>query len=794
MVVTSRAGVLIPPNTLAPGPPRPRKRRVPTARRGPERIARWAIVAVGAIGAALSPAQPTGLVVVDALWCGALGGLVTLAASRSRRWPWFWLAGVVAAAAIGTVWIVAGLAALALAFVAAFTRLRPRLLGAAVGALSMQALLRLPEMGFHGLPSLIAAVAMAPVLWSAYDRSNRLMRRRTRRIGLGFAVVVVLALAGAGLAALTARRPLQGGVDSSRSGLEALRSGQASAAGSQFDAATASFNRAANRLTAPWAKPGRLLPVVGQHLDALTGVAESGRTLATAASQAASTADYQQLRGDKGQIDLGVVSRMQGPVNASADALRAARDRVDAISSPWLLGPVSRPLADFGRQIDRTLPEAELASQGLAVSPAIFGGDGVRTYLVLFTTPAETRFLGGFVGAYGVLTADNGKLSFTESGPIGKLNTAPGSKNRALDPDSEFSIRYGRYHVATFMQNITAGPDLPEDAAVARQLYQQTTGTSLDGVIVADPYGLAALLKLTGPVEVEGLTQRLTADNAATYLLKEQYQEDGVQDERRDKLRAASRATFDALTQRSLPSLREVGDSLGPAMRQGHLSFVAFDPAEEHVLDALGSTGRLGIVAGHDYLSVRTANAQANKIDAYLQRSIDYRAEVAPGTGDVTATATVRLTNSAPTTGLPNYVIGNDRGQPVGTTALYLSMYTPLSVTGATVDGVAVGVEPQRELGSPVFSLLVTIPSGATSTVEFQLAGQVDAGAEYHLDLLNQPMANPDQARVTIGSSTDGVRVVAAQSLAVKDGQASGGAVLDTDQRFTVRFARSRAQ
>ena len=751
------------------------------------------IVAAGAVAAALAPAHPTGLSVVDALWCGALGGLVTLAASRSRRWPWFWLAGVAAAAALGTVWVVAGLAALAVAFAAAFTRRRPRLLGATVGALSVQALVRLPAIGFHGLPSLIAAVAVAPVLWSAYDRSNRLIRRRTRRIGLAFVVLVLVALAGAGLAALTARGPLQAGVDSSRSGLDALRGGQASSAGSQFDAATTSFDRAARRLTAPWARPGRLLPIVGQHLDALTGVAESGSTLASAASAAASSADYQQLRGDKGQIDLGVVARMQAPVDASAAALQAARARVDAVSSPWLLGPVARPLADFGRQIDRTLPEAELASQGLAVSPAMLGGDGVRTYLVLFTTPAETRFLGGFVGAYGILTADDGKFTFTQSGPIGELNTAPGAANRALDPDSEFSVRYGRYHVATFLQNLTAGPDLPEDADVARQLYQQTTGTELDGVIVADPYGLAALLKLTGPVDVEGLAQPLTADNAAAYLLKDQYQEDGVQDERRDRLRAASRATFDALTERSLPSLREVGDALGPAMRQGHLSFVAFDPAEEQFLDALGSTDRLGIIPGHDYLSVRTANAQANKIDSYLQRSIDYDAHVDPGRGQVSATATIRLTNSAPSSGLPDYVIGNDRGQPRGTTALYLSLYTPLEVTGATVDGQPVGTEPQHELGSPVFSLLVTIPSGATATVVFQLEGEVAPGPEYHLDLLNQPMANPDQAHVVIGSAADGVGVVAADGLAVQDGQASGEAPLDTDQRFTVWFGRSRS-
>jgi hypothetical protein len=676
------------------------------------------------------------------------------------------------------------------AFGSTFTRHRSRLLGAGIGALAAQTLLRLPSMGFHGLPSLIAVVAVAPVLWSAYDRGGRGRRRQVRRAAAGCGVVAMVALAGAGVAVLTARRPLQTGVNASRQGLDALRGGQAPTARSHFDQARGSFSQADRRLTAWWEQPARLLPIVGQQLAALAGVAESGQELSAAASVAAGSADYQRLRGDNGQIDLAVVAQMQAPVAGSAVALVTARARVDQISSPWLLRPVARPLADFGRQIDRTLPEAELASQGLAVSPAILGADGTRRYLVLFTTPSETRFLGGFVGAYGILTAEHGKLTFAESGPIGELNTAGGAANRTLDPDSEFMVRYARYHPAKYLQNLTAGPDLPEDAAIARLLYHQMTGQDIDGLIVADPYGMAALLKLTGPVTVDGLAAPLTSDDAAAYLLKDQYlQFGGVNDERKDKLRLAARATFDALTQRSLPSLREVGDDLGPAMRQGRLSFTVFDPAEQAFLDALGSTGRMVMTSGHDYLSVRTSNAQANKIDSFLHRSVDYDAKVSPGSGEVQATARVALTNSAPTSGLSDYIIGNDHGRPRGTTAMYLSLYTPLTVTGTTIDGAPVGVEPQHELGSPVYSLLVTVPPGATVTVEFTLSGRVTPGRDYHLDLLNQPLANADHARVSVGSAVNGAQVVGADGLEVRDGRATGDALFDTDLHYVVRFA-----
>jgi hypothetical protein len=86
---------------------------------------------------------------------------------------------------------------------------------------------------------------------------------------------------------------------------------------------------------------------------------------------------------------------------------------------------------------------------------------------------------------------------------------------------------------------------------------------------------------------------------------------------------------------------------------------------------------------------------------------------------------------------------------------------------------------------------LVTIAPGATATVELQLAGAVDVTDGYRLDLLNQPMANPDRSRVSVGSSVAGAEVVAADGLEVRDGRAEGEGVLDTDQAFLVRFGRA---
>ena len=150
----------------------------------------------------------------------------------------------------------------------------------------------------------------------------------------------------------------------------------------------------------------------------------------------------------------------------------------------------------------------------------MLGGEGARRYFISFVNPAEARFQGGFIGSYGVLLAEHGKVTLERSGPIEDLSDAPGFDSRSLSGPALYLQRYGRFQPARFLQNLTASPDLPDNAAAIAKLYPQAGGTAVQGVISVDPEGLGALLKLTGPITVPGRTEPLTADTAAPYLLQ----------------------------------------------------------------------------------------------------------------------------------------------------------------------------------------------------------------------------------------------------------------------------------
>lgn len=782
--------------TPAPADAGPRGARSdPADRRRSDRYLVWAIAAVAGALAAMSSAAPTGLRSTDVVWCAALGAVVTLAASRARRWPTIWFAGIVSAGSLGSWWILAALVALALAFSTSFSPYRNRVIGALAGALGVQAMLRMPSIGFHGLPSLIALVAMMPLLASGYERSSRRVQRRSRRTAYVLVALAVVATAMFGLAALLAGSNLAEAVKQSKSGLELIRDGKQEKATAPLASASEAFQKADTFLGGPWGWPVRAVPVLAQHRDALVVASSSGHALASTGASAAATAPYQSLKASKGEVDVAKVAAMRAPVTEAADALQQAHDDLAAAESSWLTAPVTNQLIDFQEQVDGALPEAQLASKALTLAPSLLGATGDKTYLVLFTSPAETRYLGGFAGSYGVLTAKNGKVDFSVSGRITELlgGADPASLDISGDRYAEYLQRYGRYDVANHLQNLTASPDMPTDAEITRTLYKQATGNAIDGVVVVDPYGLAGLLQLTGPVDVEGFAAPLTADDAAGYLVYQQYLDYGNdRSERKDRLEAAGRAVFDALTSRDLPGPRTLGQVLGPLVEQKRLMFYPFDAGAVPFFEELGTTGAFRPDLDADFFSLRTANANPNKVDSFLYRSIDYHVAYDPGNGTVDATATVTLENTAPARGLPPYILGNDRYDPVtnpfGSNEMYLSWYTPLDLDTATVDGEGVGVEPQREAGARVYTQLLVVPAGSTRTVVLHLRGKIPKDDTYHLQVLQQPLVQSDKVTVTVTSASKPWKIESAQGMTLVDGVATTSGVSLADHDLSVTF------
>ncbi|HEV8115381.1 MAG TPA: hypothetical protein VGP53_04015, partial [Acidimicrobiales bacterium] len=257
-----------------------------------------------------------------------------------------------------------------------------------------------------------------------------------------------------------------------------------------------------------------------------------------------------------------------------------------------------------------------------------------------------------------------------------------------------------------------------------------------------DPHGLAALLRLTGPVDAPPIGS-VTAENAAQLLLVDQYAQFDERDARKDALQAVAAATFTRLSTAPLPAPGDVGAALGAAARGGHLIAASFSAEGQALFDQIGAAGRLPVADGGDLASLRTTNLAANKLDAHVRRSVRYQAVVDPGSGQVEATATIELRNDA-TADLPDYAAGNSRGLPKGTNLLEVGWYSGLRLQAVEVDGRAVATTSDRERGWWTHSTTVELPPDSTTTVVIRLAGGLEATGPYRLAVAPQAAAGDD--------------------------------------------------
>jgi hypothetical protein len=729
---------------------RRRRRRSSHHRRSTAFVVALAVAA--AVGGALAGCHPTGVAVVDALYGAALAALVTVAASRARRSSLLVMAAVGFAMSRSWLWLPAG-AALALAFASVFQRRSYRRTGALVGAVAVQALLRWPHFGFHGLTALVAAAAMAPVLVSAWRRQTSNTRRIWLRAALGVLGLGVVLCLPALVTGFLARGPVTQSDAAARDALKEIEAGQGPAAAAQLKTAASAIHAAHGRVAGWWDLGAYVVPGMAQQQRAIYYGTKAGQQLTAAAAGQAQAIDFTALRYRAGRVDLSAIASLGVPLARLQAAVGAAQATLSHSGSPWLAAPIASRVSSLGTQLARAAEATSLATAGVQAAPGLLGGDGTRHYLVAFMTPAETRGLGGFIGAYGELTVGQGRITLTRSGRAIDLTQNPSPAWKLTGPPA-YLARYGTFAPQDNFEDLTYSPDFPTVDQVISELYPQVGGDQIDGVMVVDPAALAALLRFTGPISVPGLAGKLTAANAADVLLRQQYLTTAVSTtQRHDLLQDALAVGFERLTSGSLPLPKTLGSVLGPEVRQGRLLFWSNHPGEQSLLHRLGLDGSFPTPGpGSDVVAVTVANAANSKIDAYLHEQVTDHVRYDPATGHVSATVAVTLHNAAPSTGLPGYVIGSYQGSglPPGTSFLWLSLYSPLLLTESSVDGHPIGFSPGiAELGVQAYSTFVTIPAESTSTLTVTLDGSVTPGPDYHLTVRLQPLANPQSVSVS---------------------------------------------
>lgn len=736
------------------------RRRIKVA--GADARAVWAVSSATAVGVVLAGAAPTGTRGIDIALVGSASVAVVWAGS-SAPW-WMCLVGSAVAAALAPDWwlLVVALGALAASVrVGMLARPLPWARACIVGAV-LQVLARLGDRWILG-GTAIAALATASALGIA--GMTRRSRRYRRRAWLGIGLVVGAAVVAAGafaLAARTIRGSLEGGADEARMGIELLADGELDEAKVHLAAAADRFDEVSESLDGFSAQPARLVPVLSQHRRAVVELASVSAGALRTINSVLDDTDIDAVRVVNGRVDLGAIDGLLSSLRAVTGTLEELRTTIDRVDSPWLVAPIRDRLGELRVDVAEQEARGGRTIRVLDLLPTMLGETSPRRYFVAFTTPAEARGLGGFLGNWVEIEVDAGVVHVSRFGRTRDLNFGGDTSTRRVSTSSDWLMRYGRFDFDNGpdgttgivpWSNITVSPDFPSTAQVIADLYPQSGGDEVDGVVVIDVEAIGGLMALTGPVDVPDLAEPVDESSVVDLLLRTQY-EQADQQARKDLLEEIALATVERLLGGDLPGPSVMSDVLGPLVEQDRISVWSADPTEEAMLVDMGLGGELPSLANADGLAVTVNNRGANKIDVYLRRSFEYRATIDDETGRIDATVTLTLANDAPPSGLPDIVLGNQVGQPSGTNEMYLSVFTSMRPVGGEVDGEIVGLETTRELGWWVHSLIVDIPPGEERVITLHLRGAVVTGVPYQLSVRPQPLVADEHWSIDVSTSS----------------------------------------
>ena len=724
------------------------------------------VAAASGILGAFAGCQPTQTRFIDPVLTGLLAALVAWAGATSVWWA-AGAGGAVIAVCQPTSWhLWVALAVVVVMFAIGVLRLGAAATRALAAAGIAQTALRLDLRHPFGFSALVAALTLGVILVSGIRRRSSETRRVVRLIAVALSAVAGLALLLAVVGGLAARGSITRGVDGATKGLRFMRAGDPDGASESLAKSASDLSSARSIVKSPLLWPAKLIPGLSQHVHSAERLVSAGRDTARVVSRAVSGVDVRSVKVRSGVVDLSAIDRLQLPLETTRDAVVLLDEAVAKSRTGWLIDPLNSRLRRLARETAKASLQGRNAVEAARLAPSLLGADGKRVWLVLFTTPAEARGLGGFPGNWAEITTERGRITVTRKGTVVSLiNGGPNKKGRIVHAPQDYLDRYGKYGAGIngapmrpiFWNNITLSPDGPTVAEIAADLYAQSGGQPVDGVIVADPYALQAIVSLTGPLTLssDGTDEPpvLTPSNIVQFLLFDQYARyAGSTTTRKDALQEASDLAVKTLLGKDLPSPVTIARAFGKPLATGHLMFWSLNPEDQAPIRSLGISGTLPQPES-DGFSYTLNNSGPNKMDTFVNRSLDYQATVNEHTGAVTATATIRIKNNATeTVALPDDVTGNYRGAPRGSVQSLLSVYSPLQLFSASIDGkpVAFGDDRLFERGWRVYDTQITVPPGKELVIELRLVGKVDVSQGYSWLTKPQPLAAPNNVSVSI--------------------------------------------
>ncbi len=554
----------------------------------------------------------------------------------------------------------------------------------------------------------------------------RARRARRRWIISGVVLLVLGWTAAAGYQLVEAKNHAQSGLDqlqTAQDGLDpaALIRGKGLPA---MRSAQDEFHRAAGAADSPLLTPFEVLPYVGRQVRSVKALTSGASTVVDVGVTAMERSTNELAEKTASGADrIALLDRLGAIGTEASDGLA----EVGLGPGEALAGPLARARHKFGTQ----LAKARRATHdvGVATTGVASMLKGPSRYLLLAANEGEMRSGSGMLLSAGILTTLGGQFSLGDMISVADLELPPG----AVAVPDDFGARWGWLDPTQEWRYLAMSPQFDVTGSLAAQMWKAKTGEEVDGVLALDAVALQALIKVSGPVAVDGKV--IDADNVVNEILLQQYLDypSDVNDPesdlpanraRRDRNGVIARAIVDQLDKAGW-DIADLVDDLRSAAGGRHVLFWSSKPEQQRAWKAAGVSG----VLPRNGFMISVNNRGGNKLDQFLP--VDATITHRPVKLGTRVRAEITLTNQAPATGLSTYVEGPYpfSDYVAGEYRGILSVNIPGPAGNVSLDGVSKLVAAGADGSSQVIAGDVALLRGEskTYTLEFTVPTNLHA-------------------------------------------------------------------
>jgi hypothetical protein len=490
------------------------------------------------------------------------------------------------------------------------------------------------------------------------------------------------------------------------------------------------------------------VPYLGDPLEVMRATTAAGEQVGAQGVvtllDVAQKLDPSGLRTSGDTIRLAPLIATSPTLQREAQILDKTSARLDRLPSKTWFSPVDHARASAVSQLHSIVGYVDAAANVTKVLPTMLGEQRPMRYFVGLQNEAEMRGTGGLPGAFAIVVADKGKITFTHFLSDAAL-LPPGTNEHYLPTGltfgDGFTAAYGDTQATRLIVDSNVSPHFPYAARIWAAMWQKVSGEKVDGAMAVDPTVLSYFLTVTGPVTVPSGAV-VTAENIVSLTEKDEYSifDDNIA--RKDFLVSILKASSTRLTS-GVGSSGALAKTLTRASKENRVQVWSADPAIESIIKTTTYSGAIP-EGTRPFGGLVLNNVGGGKLDYYLTREMDYHRSGCGNTRDVYVT--IRLTNNAPSSGLPAYVVTrlDPRTYPIqpGDNRTLIDYYASdgAQLLSASLNDKPTTMSVQGDLGKRIFRFDMELPRGATQELTLHLQEPAGTGSP---QIWTQPGVTP---------------------------------------------------